>query len=179
MKAVIASDIHGNSLYMDALEQIILRENPDKLILLGDYGFHNPDIRNTLNKYSDIIYACQGNCDTDEYKEEINFNYLRDSFETNLDDIRFFCTHGHLLYTKEMIEQSKDKYILQGHTHVYKIYGRTINPGSVGRPRENPEHTCLVYKNKTFYLIDLDNDNIIDKRVLENKKNDKNIKNIV
>lgn len=170
MKAVIASDIHGNSIYMDALEQVILKENPDKLILLGDYGFHNPDIINTLNKYSDIIYACRGNCDTDEFKDEVKFNYLRDYFETNLDSTRFFCTHGHLLYQKEMIELSKDKYILQGHTHVYRIHGKTINPGSVSRPRENPEPTCLVYKNKTFYLFDLYNNTIIDERALENEK---------
>ena len=166
MKAIIASDIHGNIVYSEALERLILIENPDKLILLGDYGFHNEEVLNIFNKYEDIIYACRGNCDLDDY--DTKFNYNRDYFETNLDDIRFFCTHGHLLYRKEMIELSKDKYILQGHTHVYSIHGKVINPGSISRPREYPEHTCLLYKDKTFYLINLDNDEVIDKRVMSN-----------
>ena len=37
MKVIIASDIHGNLIYTQSLEELILKENPDKLILLGDY----------------------------------------------------------------------------------------------------------------------------------------------
>ena len=145
MKAIIASDIHGNLIYTQSLEELILKENPDKLILLGDYfsSYENYEVIDILNKYSDIICAVRGNCDYIE--ERCKFN-------------------GHTMYLKEMIEKSKGMYVLSGHTHVYKIHGNNLNPGSVGRPRENPEHTCLLYKNKTMYLIDLDNLNCIDKR---------------
>ena len=51
MKVIIASDIHGNLEYTRKLEQLIEKENPDKLILLGDLYYHGP--RNNLpNKYN-------------------------------------------------------------------------------------------------------------------------------
>ncbi|MBR4694367.1 MAG: YfcE family phosphodiesterase [Bacilli bacterium] len=164
MKAIIASDIHGNLIYTQSLEELILKENPDKLILLGDYfsSYENYEVIDILNKYSDIICAVRGNCDYLE--ERCKFDYNHDYLIVELDNYKFFCTHGHTMYLKEMIEKSKGMYILSGHTHVYKIHGNNLNPGSVGRPRENPEHTCLLYKNKTMYLIDLDNLNCIDKR---------------
>lgn len=166
MKAIIASDIHGNLIYTKALEELILKENPDKLILLGDYftSLDKDKVIEILNKYSDIIYAVKGNCDYDE--ELCTFDYNHDYLILELDGIKFFCTHGDRMYLKEMLEKSKDKYILCGHTHVYSIHGRTINPGSVGRPRENPEHTCILYKNKTMYLIDLDTFDEIDSRII-------------
>ncbi len=180
MKAIIASDIHGNIPYTKSLEELILRENPDKLILLGDiFGVgDNQELIELLNKYEDIIYACQGNCDPSYFQEQTKFNYTRDYFTTNLDDTKFFCTHGHLLYKKELIEASKDMYVLSGHTHVYMIHGKYKNPGSVGRPRENPEHTCLLYKNKTFYLIDLFDLKIIDSCPLTETKNTIKLKKI-
>ena len=166
MKAIIASDIHGNIVYTEKLEQLILRENPELLILLGDYFSSDSRVLDILNKYSDIICAVKGNCDYYYDSDECNFDYNHDYLILKLDGIEFFCTHGDQLYKKELLELSKDKYILQGHTHVYSIHGNKINPGSVGRPRENPEHTCILYNNKTLYLVDLDNLENIDKRIL-------------
>ena len=55
----------------------------------------------------------------------------------------------------------KDEYLISGHTHVYNLEGKHLNPGSVGIPKINKEHTCILYKDKTFYLINLENLSII------------------
>jgi predicted phosphodiesterase len=50
---------------------------------------------------------------------------------------------------------------------MYQLEGLNINPGSVGLPRKNKEHTCLYYENKTFYLIDLDTFNVIGTKIIQ------------
>ena len=47
MKYLVASDIHGSLFYMKKLSELIDRENPDKIILLGDLYYHGP--RNSLS----------------------------------------------------------------------------------------------------------------------------------
>ena len=51
MKFIVASDIHGSAYYAKKLEQIIINEQPDKIILLGDLLYHGP--RNELPKEYD------------------------------------------------------------------------------------------------------------------------------
>ena len=46
MKLIIASDIHGSAYWCGKLMELIDREQPDKLILLGDLLYHGP--RNDL-----------------------------------------------------------------------------------------------------------------------------------
>ena len=42
MKLIIASDIHGSYKYTKKLEELIIKENPDKIVLLGDLYYHGP-----------------------------------------------------------------------------------------------------------------------------------------
>ena len=46
MKILIASDIHGSAKYCEQLLEAFHRENPDRLLLLGDLLYHGP--RNAL-----------------------------------------------------------------------------------------------------------------------------------
>ena len=46
MKLIIASDIHGSAYWCGRLCEEIEKENPDKVILLGDLLYHGP--RNDL-----------------------------------------------------------------------------------------------------------------------------------
>ena len=46
MKLMIASDIHGSALYCRLMLQAMDREQPDRLLLLGDILYHGP--RNDL-----------------------------------------------------------------------------------------------------------------------------------
>ena len=47
MKYLVVSDIHGSYYYAKKLEEILNKENPNKIILLGDLYYHGP--RNSLS----------------------------------------------------------------------------------------------------------------------------------
>lgn len=170
MKLIVASDIHGSFKYTKKLEELINQENPDKIILLGDILYHGAknalpneystiDVINTLNKYSDKIIAVRGNCDSEVDDMVANFGLVADYEKIEVDGIVFYLTHGHLINKYEYL--FKDDYVLSGHTHVYNLEGKHINPGSVGIPKVNKEHTCLVYDNRKFSLINLDDLSVI------------------
>ena len=36
MKVVVISDIHGSGYYTEKIKEIVEKENPDKIVLLGD-----------------------------------------------------------------------------------------------------------------------------------------------
>ena len=48
MKALVISDIHGSGYYGEKIKEINEKENPDKIILLGDLYYHGP--RNDLSQ---------------------------------------------------------------------------------------------------------------------------------
>ena len=48
MKYLVASDIHGSAYYCELLLEAFAKEQPDKLVLLGDILYHGP--RNDLPK---------------------------------------------------------------------------------------------------------------------------------
>ena len=170
MKLIIASDIHGSLKYTNKLEKLIIEENPDKIILLGDLLYHGArnslpeeystmEVANILNKYSDKILAVRGNCDSEVDDMVTNFDIMSDYKSIDIEGTNFYLTHGHLINKYDHLFQNN--YLISGHTHIYNLEGKHLNPGSVGIPKINPEHTCILYKNKTFYLINLDNLSII------------------
>ncbi len=167
MKLLIASDIHGSSYYIKKLEQLNLQEQPDNIIILGDILSNNNAeddeiVINTLNKYSNKIIAVAGNCDNSYTKLRMNFA-LSDSYQKiNIDGQNFYLSHGHLNNKYDYLFQ--DNYLLSGHTHVPILQGKHLNPGSVGLPRQNTKHTCLLYCTPAFLLIDLDSMQIIDQK---------------
>lgn len=167
-KAIIASDIHGNIEYTMKLDKLLQKEKPDYFILLGDLlGYKTIEVANILNKYNNIIYAVKGNNDMRDNQDLFEFNSLQEYIKVKIDDIPFFITHGHLLY--KYLKESENCYILSGHTHIYNIHRNNINPGSVGCPRVNKEHTCIIYKDKVIFLVDLDDLSIIESRDLIEK----------
>lgn len=175
MKVIIASDIHGSYEYTKKLDKLIEKENPDKIILLGDLLYHGArnalpneystiDVTNTLNKYSDKIIAVRGNCDSEVDDMVTNFDIMSDYKEIDLDGTKFYLTHGHLINKYENL--FNDSYLLSGHTHVYNLEGHHLNPGSVGIPKINKEHTCLLYENNKFKLINLDDFSTIQEKII-------------
>lgn len=171
MKVIVASDIHGNFKYMCKLDELIQKENPDKLILLGDLYYHGPrnhlpeeynpmEVSKILNKYTDKIIAVRGNCDAEVDNMISEFDVSRDYKEIILDGIKFYITHGHLFDKLEHI--IGNDYVFYGHTHIYDLFNKKINPGSVGIPKKNKEHTILLYDNKRMNLINLDDFKIIE-----------------
>lgn len=76
MKYLVVSDIHGSGYYAKKLEDIISKECPDEIILLGDLYYHGPrnplpkdyepkKVAEILNSYKDKISAVRGNCDAE------------------------------------------------------------------------------------------------------------------
>ena len=170
MKLFIASDIHGSLKYTKKLEELINKENPDTIVLLGDLLYHGArnalpeeystmEVANILNKYSNKIIAVRGNCDSEVDDMVTNFDIMSDYKTIEVDGINIYLTHGHLINKYEHLFQNE--YLISGHTHVYNLEGNHLNPGSVGIPKVNPEHTCILYKDKIFYLINLENLSII------------------
>ena len=57
MKLMIASDLHGSAFYCRQLLAAMEREQPDKLLLLGDILYHGP--RNDLPEGYYVLMNCE------------------------------------------------------------------------------------------------------------------------
>ena len=84
MKAVIVSDIHGSYYYAQRLKEIVEKENPDKVILLGDLYYHGPrndlsqeynpmEVSKILNAMKDKLLVVKGNCDAEVDEMVLSF----------------------------------------------------------------------------------------------------------
>ena len=84
MKIMIASDIHGSSLYCEKLLERYKEENCQKLLLLGDILYHGPrndlpegyapkKVIELLNAMKNELLCVRGNCDTEVDKMVLNF----------------------------------------------------------------------------------------------------------
>jgi len=172
MKIIIASDIHGSLKYTQKLVTEIEKYNPEKIILLGDLYYHGPRnplpedynclaVANLLNTYKDRIIAVRGNCDAEVDQMISAFSLSLDYQTINIDNHEYILTHGHLF---DKYPEFLNRPCLSGHTHIYSLNTLNINPGSVGLPKQNKEHTYILYDNQFFDLIDLDTGKVIRRR---------------
>lgn len=171
MKLLFASDLHGSMFYCNTLVNIIKKESPDKIILLGDILYHGPrnplpkdynpqKVFEALNILKDKIICVRGNCDSEVDQMVLDFPIMADYTILNVDNINLFLTHGHI-YNRENMPNIEDKDILiHGHTHVNIIEklekGTYINPGSISMPKEDQENSYMVYENKKFIIKNLE-----------------------
>ena len=168
MKYLVVSDIHGSSYYAKKLEEIMAKENPDKLILLGDLYYHGPrnpltneyspmEVAQILNKYKDIIYCTRGNCDA-EVDEMISDFKFEEYIVLNINGVEFFFSHGHI-YNIDKIPPT-GKVIVYGHFHtgfIKEEYGLIFaNPGSISLPKNNTEHSYLTITDNELILKNVD-----------------------
>ena len=164
MKLVIASDIHGSAYWCQKLLEVIEREQPDKIILLGDLLYHGP--RNDLPKdyapkqvipmlsgLQDKILAVRGNCEAEVDQMVLPFPCMADYALLNCDGLNLYLTHGHLWNPDHLPPLQSGSIFLSGHTHVKmdEIHHgiRCINPGSVSIPKDG-SNSCMVYENGNF-----------------------------
>lgn len=80
MKILVLGDIHGRTIWKDIIE----KENPDKVIFLGDYVSTHDNISSTqqLNNLEDILAYKEDNLDKvillrGNHKKLTNFNYYK------------------------------------------------------------------------------------------------------
>lgn len=181
MKICVFSDLHGSYYYTNKIKEIIDREKPDKIILLGDLYYHGPrnplpkdyrpmEVAKILNEYSSIISWTRGNCDA-QVDEMISSFKAKDHILLNIHHTRMFFTHGHV-YNDKHIPRNTD-ILIYGHFHTgfIKQVGKTlcINAGSVSIPKKDTPHSYLLITDEEIFLKDLQN-HTIDKTSYPCKK---------
>lgn len=164
MKLVIASDIHGSAFWCGKLVEQIEKEQPDKIILLGDILYHGPrndlpreyapkQVIAMLSDLKDKILCVRGNCEAEVDQMVLPFPCMADFSQLVIEDKTLFLTHGHLWNPDHLPPVMEGAVFLYGHTHVKldKMVGaiRCLNPGSVSIPKDG-SHSCLVYENGQF-----------------------------
>ena len=164
MKLIIASDIHGSAYWCGKLLELVEREQPEKLILLGDLLYHGP--RNDLPKeyapkavipmlsgLKDKIIAVRGNCEAEVDQMVLPFPCMADYSQLLVDGKIFHLTHGHHQSPEALPPLPAGSVFLSGHTHVKRdeVIGgiRCLNPGSVSIPKDG-SNSCLIYEDGEF-----------------------------
>ena len=174
-KYLIISDIHGSNYYANKINEICKRENPDKIILLGDlyyHGLRNPlpkeynpmKVAELLNSLKEKILCVKGNCDA-EVDEMISEFEFKDNIELNINGKKFFFTHGQK-YNMENIPKEINV-LVYGHFHTGFIKEKDgvicVNSGSISLPKNNTKNSYLIIENNKIVLKDVEG-NIISKK---------------
>lgn len=164
MKLIIASDIHGSAYWCRKLMELIDREAPDWVILLGDLLYHGPrndlprdyapkEVIPMLGSLKEKIIAVRGNCEAEVDQMVLPFPCMADYCQLLLDGKTFYLTHGHHASPDALPPLPEGSIFLSGHTHVklddVRRGIRCLNPGSVSIPKDG-SHSCLIYENGNF-----------------------------
>jgi putative phosphoesterase len=140
------------------------REGANQLLLLGDLLYHGPrnalpkdydpkQVYEMLNARKEQIVAVRGNCDSEVDQMVLEFPMMADYCLIEVDQMRWYVTHGHLWNRQCPPLLRKGDVMLNGHFHVpaceHDGY-HYLNPGSVSIPKEDSQHSYLVYENGCF-----------------------------
>jgi putative phosphoesterase len=165
MKIMIASDLHGSAYYCEKLLEAWKKEQPEKLLLLGDLLYHGPrndlpkdyapkKVISMLNEIKQEILCVRGNCEAEVDQMVLEFPVLADYCTLYEGSHMIFATHGHVHNEKNVPPLKKGDVLLHGHTHVPKctihedyIY---MNPGSVSIPKEDSVHGYMMLEDGVF-----------------------------
>ena len=169
MKELVISDIHGSSYYAEKIKEIVARENPDKIILLGDLYYHGPrndltqeyapmKVAEILNSLKDKLLVVKGNCDA-EVDEMISDFKFEDHLLLDINGKKIYFTHGHR-YNIEVIPYEDFEVLIYGHIHQGFIQEKEgylfANPGSISLPKCGTEHSYLILEKDKFILKNVD-----------------------
>ena len=165
MIVLVISDIHGSSYYAEKIREIEKRENPDKIILLGDLYYHGPrndlsqeyapmKVAEILNSLKDKLLVVKGNCDA-EVDEMISDFKFEDHLLLNINGKNIYFTHGHK-YNIEVIPYEEFEILIYGHVHQGFIQEKEgyvfANPGSISLPKCGTEHSYLILEENKIIL---------------------------
>lgn len=172
MKLMFISDIHGSLFWLDrALEQVA-EEQPDCLVILGDFLYHGPrnplpdgydpqGVASRLNDYNAThrtIVAVRGNCDAEVDQMLLQFPMMGDYVLILHEGRRIYATHGHGFSMEHLPQLSEKDIFIQGHTHVPVAEVKegifVLNPGSISLPKENNPNSYAVLQNGEFTVKD-------------------------
>ena len=169
MKVLIISDIHGSGYYAEKIKEIVEKENPDKIVLLGDLYYHGPrndlsqeynpmKVAEILNSLKDKLLVVRGNCDA-EVDEMISQFKFEDHILMEINGKKVYFTHGHR-YNIEVIPYEDFEIMIYGHIHQGFIEEKEgylfANPGSISIPRLNTPHSYLIFEEEKLLLKDVE-----------------------
>ena len=169
MKILIASDLHGSAYYAEKL----LKENAEKLILLGDIYNHGPRnqlpkdynpmlVSQLLNGVKDKLLVVKGNCDSEVDNMISEFSFANDLVILS-GEKTVFLTHGHV-YNKDNMPKTNFDAVIYGHFHtgfIEKIDKTVVaNTGSLSLPKNNTKNSYIVLEDDEIVLKDIDGNEI-------------------
>lgn len=178
MKILIISDIHGSYYYAEKIKEIYSREKPEQIILLGDLYYHGPrnqltqeynpmKVAGILNDFKDILRAVRGNCDA-EVDEMISDFKFEQNIQINVNGKEVLFTHGHV-YNMDNIPDKSIEIMFYGHFHTGFIEEENgiifANPGSISLPKNNTEHSYMIFDDKKIVLKNVDGEIIKEKEI--------------
>lgn len=171
MKLMIASDIHGSARWCRAMLDAMQREDPARLLLLGDLLYHGPrndlpdeyapkEVIAMLNGARDRLLCVRGNCEAEVDQMVLNFPVMADYCALMWEDHVLYATHGHLHGEDNPPPLGRDGFLLCGHTHVPCCHRHEsftyLNPGSVSIPKNGSAHSYAVLEGGVMTWKDLE-----------------------
>ncbi len=173
MKLMIASDLHGSTYYTRLLLEAMDREQPDRLLLLGDLLYHGPrndlpreyapkQVIEMLNARKSQILCVRGNCEAEVDQMVLEFPVLSEFGVVFADGLTLYMLHGH----KNLdIPVMPGDILLCGHTHVPAVWKDGahyyVNPGSVSIPKEGSCHGYMILENRHLTHASLEGENTL------------------
>lgn len=173
MKLMIASDLHGSAYYTRLLLEAMDREQPDRLLLLGDLLYHGPrndlpreyapkQVIQLLNARKSQILCVRGNCEAEVDQMVLEFPVLSEFGVVFADGLTLYMLHGH----KNLdIPVLPGDILLCGHTHVPAVRKDGehyyVNPGSVSIPKEGSCHGYMMLENRQLRHVSLEGENTL------------------
>lgn len=169
MKILFISDIHGVSDNLGYIDSVIIRENIDKLVVLGDlyysgFGYNGKFetngslVKDFLTRYKDILICMRGNCDSDVDVKVSDFPICNNLSMIFIDGVNIYITHGNE-YNSKKNTKIDNSVLVYGHEHVPYIEKRNdmtyICVGSISLPRNNSNPSYMIYENRIFTIYDI------------------------
>ena len=155
MKLMIASDLHGSAHWCRQLLAALEREQPDRLLLLGDLLYHGPrndlpegyapkEVIAMLSALEPAPLCVRGNCEAEVDQMVLPFPCMADYALIYADRKTIIAAHGH----KDHPIPAPGEILVTGHTHVTLNRMENgylhLNPGSVSLPKEGTAHGYIV-----------------------------------
>ena len=164
MKLMIASDLHGSAFYTKKLLEAFEREQPEKLMLLGDILYHGPrndlpegyapkEVIAMLNPMAEKLLCVRGNCEAEVDQMVLEFPVMSDYCVLFEGGKTVYVTHGHLFSETNPPKLQQGDVLLTGHTHIPACadHGwQYLNPGSVSIPKNGSWHGYMTLENGLF-----------------------------
>lgn len=171
MKLMFASDIHGSAYYCRKMLAAWEKENPGRLILLGDILYHGPrndlpkeyapkEVIALLNPMKNEICAVRGNCEAEVDQMVLDFPVMADYCILIEGCLTIYATHGHIYHENHLPPLKNGDVLIHGHTHVLKAERKEhytlLNPGSVSIPKEGNPPTYGILEDGSFRIKDFE-----------------------